>query len=319
MMAVVFSVAFFGVAFALALRPGLLSRVLGRFSAPALILLIVLVVGASVLGGAGEPAAPHAPYAESAVSHGFLTGYQTMDTIAALNFGIVIVMNIRALGVTEEKAVLRSTVRAGGVAAVLFLSVYSMLAHIGALSGGAFPGTTNGAATMTNLVGAIFGPWGRAILAAVFVIACFNTCVGLLSSCSTYFHTLLPRFPASAWAAFFALLSMVIANAGLDQILEFSVPVLNILYPPAIVLILLSFLPERLQRLRAIYPAGILFTGAASILYTVQGLGAAVPVLDGVLSAVPLAEVGLGWVLPALAGVLLGAVLSLQRESKEVR
>ena len=202
---------------------------------------------------------------------------------------------------------------------VLFLSVYSMLAHIGALSGGAFPGTTNGAATMTNLVGAIFGPWGRAILAAVFVIACFNTCVGLLSSCSTYFHTLLPRFPASAWAAFFALLSMVIANAGLDQILEFSVPVLNILYPPAIVLILLSFLPERLQRLRAIYPAGILFTGAASILYTVQGLGAAVPVLDGVLSAVPLAEVGLGWVLPALAGVLLGAVLSLQRESKEVR
>ena len=70
---------------------------------------------------------------------GFLTGYQTMDTIAALNFGIVIVMNIRALGVTEEKAVLRSTVRAGGVAAVLFLSVYSMLAHIGALSGGAFP------------------------------------------------------------------------------------------------------------------------------------------------------------------------------------
>ncbi len=79
----------------------------------------------------------------------------------------------------------------------------------------------------------------------------------------------------------------MIANAGLDQILEFSVPVLNILYPPAIVLILLSFLPERLQRLRAIYPAGILFTGAASILYTVQGLGAAVPVLDGVLSAVP--------------------------------
>ena len=43
------------------------------------------------------------------------------------------------------------------------------------------------------------------------------------------------------------------------------------------------------------------------------------PRLNGSTSAVPLAEVGLGWVLPALAGVLLGAVLSLQRESKEVR
>lgn len=269
------------------------------------------------VGGYG-PALP--PYDSAAPVEGFLTGYQTMDTIAALNFGIVIVMNIRALGVTEEKG--RSSAAPSGQAewrrccSCQSTPCWPISGRCPAVP---FPGTTNGAATMTNLVGAIFGPWGRAILAAVFVIACFNTCVGLLSSCSTYFHTLLPRFPASAWAAFFALLSMVIANAGLDQILEFSVPVLNILYPPAIVLILLSFLPERLQRLRVIYPAGILFTGAASILYTVQGLGAAVPVLDGVLSAVPLAEVGLGWVLPALAGVLLGAVLSLQRESKEVR
>ena len=113
--------------------------------------------------------------------------------------------------------------------------------------------------------------------------------------------------------------SFLVCNLGLNAILSISIPILNAIYPVAIVLILLSFLPERLQRLRAIYPAGILFTGAASILYTVQGLGAAVPVLDGVLSAIPLAEVGLGWVLPALAGVLLGAVLSLQRESKEVR
>ena len=178
-----------------ALRPEKLTSRLGRLLCPLLLALVaVMFLGCLIhpVGGYG-PALP--PYDSAAPVEGFLTGYQTMDTIAALNFGIVIVMNIRALGVTEEKAVLRSTVRAGGVAAVLFLSVYSMLAHIGALSGGAFPGTTNGAATMTNLVGAIFGPWGRAILAAVFVIACFNTCVGLLSSCSTYFHTLLPGSP----------------------------------------------------------------------------------------------------------------------------
>lgn len=112
----------------------------------------------------------------------------------------------------------------------------------------------------------------------------------------------------------------MIANAGLDQILEFSVPVLNILYPPGHCAdpALLSAGAAAAAAGHLSWP-GILFTGAASILYTVQGLGAAVPVLDGVLSAVPLAEVGLGWVLPALAGVLLGAVLSLQRESKEVR
>ena len=186
-----------------------------------------------------------------------------------------------------------------------------MLAHIGALSGAAFPGTTNGAVTLTNLVGAIFGHWGTVILAAIFFIACFNTCVGLISSCSAYFHTLVPRVPAPAWAAFFALLSMVISNAGLDQILKISVPILNILYPPAIVLILLSFLPRGVQRFSAIYPLGVAFTSVASILYAVRDMGLSIPALDRLLEAVPLSGMGLGWVLPALAGVLLGVLLSL--------
>ena len=191
-----------------------------------------------------------------------------------------------------------------------------MLAHIGALSGAAFPGTTNGAVTLTNLVGAIFGQWGTVILAAIFFIACFNTCVGLISSCSAYFHTLVPKVPAPAWAAFFALLSMVISNAGLDQILKISVPILNILYPPAIVLILLSFLPQCIQRFSAIYPVGIAFTSAASILYAARDLGLSIPALDRILKAVPLSGMGLGWVLPTLAGVLLGVLLSATLPSK---
>ena len=103
---------------------------------------------------------------------------------------------------------------------------------------------------------------------------------------------------------------MVIANAGLNQILAISVPILNILYPSAIVLILLSFLPATLQKLWAIYPVGIAFTGVASILYTLQDLKVPLFGLDALLSSIPLADVKLGWVLPAVVGILLGAVLS---------
>lgn len=42
----VFAIGFFVVAFALTLRPGVITRVLGRITGPALIALIVLVVGA---------------------------------------------------------------------------------------------------------------------------------------------------------------------------------------------------------------------------------------------------------------------------------
>ena len=183
-------------AFLVALQPEKLTGRLGKFLCP----MLLLLVGAMFVGSLVHPVGTYGPtlppYDQIPAVQGFLTGYQTMDTIAALNFGIVIVMNIRALGVTDQGSVLRATVRAGGIATVLFLAVYSMLAHIGALSGAAFPGMTNGAVTLTNLVGAIFGHWGTVILAAIFFIACFNTCVGLISSCSAYFHTLVPRVPA---------------------------------------------------------------------------------------------------------------------------
>ena len=69
-----FSVVFFAVAFALAIRPGMLSRILGRFCAPALIVLIALVVGAALFGGLENTPAPVAPYNENAVSGGLLVG-----------------------------------------------------------------------------------------------------------------------------------------------------------------------------------------------------------------------------------------------------
>ena len=106
---------------------------------------------------------------------------------------------------------------------------------------------------------------------------------------------------------------MIIANAGLDQILAISVPILNILYPPAIVLIFLAFLPGRVQKLWAIYPVGIAFTTVASILYTLQDLKIPLFGLDALLKSIPLADVKLGWVLPAVVGILLGAVLSTLR------
>lgn len=301
-----YSAAFFGAALLLALKPEKLTDRLGKILCPCLLLLIAAVFAGCVIhpvggyGGVGEV------YAANPAVRGFLDGYQTMDTIAALNFGIVIALNIRAKGVEEEGAVVRGTIRAGWVAGAVLLAVYAMLAHIGALSGAAFPGAGNGAQTLTRLVAALFGPWGSVILAAIFVIACLNTCVGLISCCSTYFHGLAPRLSYRGWAVVFALFSMVVSNAGLDAILKVSVPVLNAIYPVAIVLILLSLFPP-LAGTRLVYPTAVGVTGVFSVLYALVGAGAPLAVLE----RIPLAGMGLGWVIPAALGV--GAGLALDR------
>lgn len=50
--------------------------------------------GNGVLDASG--AEPAELYVKGAAVQGFLDGYQTMDTLAALNFGMIVALNIQA-------------------------------------------------------------------------------------------------------------------------------------------------------------------------------------------------------------------------------
>ena len=288
----------------MALKPEKLTQRLGRILCPALLVLIVVLFAGCILRpaapGYGTPAVA---YAALPAAQGVLDGYQTMDALAALNFGAVIALNLQAVGITEEAAVRRGTIRAGFIAGGMLLVVYAMLTHIGGISGAAFPGSDTGAAVLTALADGLFGRVGQVLLAAIFVIACFNTCVGLIASVGEYFHELLPRLPYPAIAAFFALMSMLLANIGLAGILSLSVPVLNAIYPIAIILIVVEFLPGRFQR-TSVWRLGILFTA-------IQSIPAALPFgpLSTLMNALPLSSLGFGWLLPALIGIGAGLLM----------
>ena len=296
-----YSAVFFAAAFLVALHPDKLTHWLGRVLCPCLLCLILILFGGCLLHPlAAQYGAPNDLYSSAPVLQGVLYGYQTMDTLAGLNFGAVIALNIRAQGITQEKAVQQSTIRAGAIAGVLLLAVYAMLGHAGALTGAAVPGLATGAEVLTVLAQRLFGQAGLVLVAAIFVIACFNTCVGLIACVGQYFHTLLPRIPYPAIAGFFAAASMFISNIGLAGIIRLSTPVLNAIYPAAIVLILLSFVPG-LENCPRVYPLCIACTA-------VQSIAAALPLgpLSALANALPLAGLGFGWVVPAGVGLLAG-------------
>ena len=171
----VFSVAFFVVAYALAMRPGRLTKLLGRLTGPALILLIVAVVGASVASLLRLPslpsAAPVAPYDHNAAVQGFLTGYQTMDLLASLTFGIVISQNVRSLGVVDSGGVMREVCRAGAIAGALMVAIYGGLCAVGFELCDQLAGVSNGAAVITASASLHFGVAGTVVVAAIFLLA----------------------------------------------------------------------------------------------------------------------------------------------------
>ncbi|MEG0355287.1 MAG: branched-chain amino acid transport system II carrier protein [Lachnospiraceae bacterium] len=314
----IYSMLFFFLAFLVALSPDKLTDRLGRKLTPCLLGLIFIIFIVCLVTPLGHYGNPTAIYEKHAFVQGFLDGYMTMDTIAALNFGIIIAINIRAKGIQDDQQIVRETVRAGWIAGALFLAVYATLTHIGALSGGNFGITSNGAHTLTKIVLQLFGKAGLMILALIFFIACLNTCIGLISCCSQYFTTILPRISYKKWVCFFAFISMIISNVGLNKILEFSVPILNFLYPISIVLIILSCFHKYIGQWPDTYPMAILFTGIISVIHTLDHQGITLSWITTFARKIPLYQMSLGFILPAIIGLIVGIILSLIRKTSRI-
>ena len=315
----VFSAAFFAAVLWFSLRPGKILTWVGKVLNPIfLVCLGVLLVTALAdpIGPAGA-AAPQGVYAESAFVGGFLEGYNTMDALAGLAFGIVVVNVIRGLGVTEPGAVAANTVAAGCLGCGLMGLIYLAVALAGAESRAAYPAASNGGEALLTIARHYFGSFGAVILAVTVTFACLKTAVGLITSCAQTFCALFPQGPGyRAWAAGFCLFSFGAANFGLEAILACATPVLMFLYPLAITLIALSLAGPLFGEDRRVYLCVTVCTLPAAVIDLLRALpaGAADALgLGGLLDAaarwLPLCSLGLGWVCPALAGLAVGLAL----------
>jgi len=310
----IFTLIFFSVAYWLSLTPAKLVDRMGKFLTPILLVLISLIFIASIFRPLGSYGVATEDYVNSPFVKGFLDGYLTMDTIAALNFGIVIALAIKSKGIKDEKVIISTSVKAGVGAGGLLLVVYSILAHLGATSGGRFGATENGAQTLTNIMTYIFGKPGAVLLAVIFTLACLTTCVGLITSCSQYFSTLTSKLSYKNWVRILSLSSMILANMGLTKILAISVPVLNAIYPIAIMLIILAMLDKFFNGSTVVYGLTILSTGIVSVVDALGQVGMQWNFIVNLFSKLPLYSKGLGWVVPALIGIVLGIVYKLVEE-----
>lgn len=306
-----YSVVFFAIVYWLALNPSKLVGRLGKIITPALLaLMLILFVTALITGMPAIGAATDAAYQTHPGLTGFIDGYMTMDTIAALNFGIVISTVIREFRVTEEKAVVAATVKAGSFAGLLLAVIYFILAYLGASSASLFADATNGAQILSRLSNHLFGQSGAILTGTIFTIACLSVSVGLVTSSGEYFAAIYPRFSYKVWVSIWTLLSLAFANIGLDTILKYNVTVLYVLYPIAIVLIFLALIHRRLPVGKWIYRAPVYMAMVVSAVGALATqLGIKLPLIYPLFARLPLHDVKLSWVLPT--GIIFGMVLGV--------
>lgn len=304
---IIYTVIFFVATSLVALHPEKLTEFLGKRLTPILLTLILVLFIGSIIRPAGDFADAKNSYANNAPVGGFLYGYQTMDTLAALNFGMIVAMNVREKGIKKDKSVMFETVNAGWIAGLLLFVVYGMLAFVGAVSSDKFSNVADGTETLTNMVSFLFGKGGSILLAVLFVIACFNTCVGLLSCCGKYFNEIFPKVSYKSWVFIFAAFSMVVSNVGLNAILKFSVPLLNTIYPIAILLIILSCLEKFISDYRGIYVLSVTLCGVVSVISVLDQQGIVIPFITEYAHYIPGYDLGFGWILPTIIGMIIGS------------
>ena len=324
----IFSAIFFAFVLFFSLRPGKITVWIGKIINPIFLLfLAVLVIAALTNPGASiaaiEPVEAYATGTSSFFSS-FIEGYGTMDAIAGLAFGIVVVDVIRRMGVDNDDAVAVDVLGSGALTGILMAVIYIVTILMGAQSRGLFEISDNGGIALTQIAGHYFGGVGQIILAVTITFACLKTSIGLVTSCSeTFVKMTHGKLSYKAWAILFTLFSFAVSNVGLSAIIEYSIPVLMLIYPPAIALIILAFIGKHFQHDRAVYIAVMIGTWAAAIFDCMKTLPAGVQSslhLDRLVAFarqyLPLFDLNLGWLLPACLGFVIGLVIHFSGRSK---
>ena len=317
---VIFSTLFFGFSLWFTLRPSGILTWIGKVLNPIFLASLTGLVIFTILKPMGEVAQiPVQPlYQEGSFFRGFLEGYNTMDALAALAFGIIVISTIKSLGVTKPSAIAKDTIIAGLFSTTLMAVIYASLVYVGASSQGIFGLSANGGVALAVVSNHYFGSLGAVVLAVIIIVACFKTAVGLLTAISEMFVTLFPnKLTYNQFVYLFTGISFGIANLGLAQIITLSVPVLMFLYPLAITLIFTAILSPLFKDKAIVYQVTTLFTLPFAVLDFIHALPKESEatanltfISEWAEKTIPLFAYGMSWVIPALIGFVIGFVLS---------
>lgn len=304
-----YSAVFFSLVYVISLNPAKMEKYMGRWITPILLLSMVVLCAVGFVKLDSPLQTPSEAYQNGAFSKGFIEGYNTMDALAALAFGIVILNSIQQKGVREEKQLTRYTLKAGMIAGVLLALVYVSIGWIGGkmAANGSFE---NGADILSSASTLLLGQSGTALLGLIFTLACFTTVVGLTTACGQYFSKLVPRASYKSIVLAVTLVGFLLSNLGLNQILKVSVPFLVTAYPLTIVLIILTFFSKFFKDTKKVYRSAMLFTGVFAVISGLNAFGLDLGPIQTMRNILPFSSVGLEWIVPALAGTGIGIALS---------
>lgn len=311
----VYSVAYFALNYYICLNPSKMIDTLGKYLTPALLILIAVFFGATLLNNETFIANASMEYQNHAASTAFVAGYQTMDALAALVFGISVVGALKTYGLSKPKSLAINTIKSGILAGAILMIVYIMIGYLGYKFGGLFIESKNGAELLSSISKYLFGDFGRLVLGLAIFLACLTTTLGLIGSAAIYFSSI-TKISYKTWVLVWSVCSFIVASFGLENILKFSVPILVGLYPVAIVLIVLSLIDNVINSSRLVYRACIYTTTFIGLVNGLDVASISIPFVSSLVHKLPLYDYMLGWILPSFIAFIISYIIYILNSKK---
>lgn len=316
------SIIYFSITLFFVIKPSGIMDKVGKILTP----ILLLVISTIILTGIFMPISqPISTGIESAFSYGFVEGYQTMDALGAIVMGGIILATLIEKGYHQKKDQLRMTSKAGLIAGLTLTFIYGGLLYLGSTSAAMMDQDIERTQLMIQLTALLLGHNGLLILSVAVSAACLTTSIGLTAIVGQYFEKvsngkLKYKYTVIGVCIFSAIMSV----SGVETIVGIAVPLLLLLYPVAMVLIVLNLASGMIHH-PFVYKgaaAGALIIGAIESLnhLSLNFLNPVIEPLYTLTLRLPLAQEGFAWILPCIfLGLLfpLVAPLTAKRTIKE--
>ena len=306
----IFSFIFFALVLYFSLKPSEITKWVGKVITPIFLVFftVLLVVALTNNNTPINSISADQSYISGSFVNGVLEGYNTMDAIAGLAFGIIIVNCVRDLGINDGKVVAKEIIKAGVVTAIMMSVIYLASTIMGAKSRALFQISENGGIALAQIAEYYLGKSGLIVLASTIGLACLKTAIGLVTSCAETFVAMFPnKLDYRKWAIVFSVFSFVVSNFGLTTLINYSVPVLMFLYPIAIILIILGIFSYRTDN-KIIFRCTLVGTIFAAVFDFIKALPFGIDV-SFISKVLPLFNLGFSWILPSVLGLTIGVIL----------
>ena len=325
----IYSAIFFIIVLALTIKPSKVVDIVGKVLTPVLVVVLLVMIIIGFVHPGGSIQAPIDGYdAAETVRYGISQGYQTMDGMASLFFGIIIIMAVRGNGYTERSETTTQVLKASIVSGVLLFIVYGGLAYLGATTGTLWKadvanGAIDQANLVSNIVNQLMGYPGTCLLGIAILLACLTTSIGLTSSAADYFSDFVAEEKKEkvykATCIIVCVVSFLLSNLGLAHILAIAAPILSLVYPLVIFLLIASLFRKWLRKKMA-YRLGAIAAFVVSILTVFSAanggfFGVKVAAFD-FINSLPLAPYGFNWVIPTIIFMVIGCLLPSEEIDK---